>query len=199
MPSPLLYLPFLFTLLRRSLWLFVGAGAVYLSGAVFIEILAGTISSGWPVWYAAHFLGVEYVLLTSIEELLEMGGAILFIYGLLSHMAGQVPVATVRFASELQTEPAGWPRPILWVAGRIPSGVSRCLSRSTRPSLDHAVLPRIGCAAFFVVTDRERRTRQTAAVAGWQATAADQSAREARRLQHSAADRTAVVLGDRDQ
>jgi hypothetical protein len=102
-----LYLRFLFALPRRSAWLFAGAGFVYLSGAVLFEMLAWH----YLFWkggldYIRHKSDVHYVLLTSVEELLEMGGAILFIYGLLSHMARQLPVATIRIASEPQPEPA---------------------------------------------------------------------------------------------
>jgi hypothetical protein len=103
-----LYLRFLFALPRRSAWLFAGAGLVYLSGAVLFEMLAWH----YLFWkggldYARHFSDVHYVLLTSIEELLEMGGAILFIYGLLSHMARQVPVAMIRVVQPAPRRPTG--------------------------------------------------------------------------------------------
>jgi hypothetical protein len=113
-----LYLRFLFALPRRSAWLFASAGLVYLSGALLFEMLAWH----YLFWvagmdYVRHSSDVEYVLLTSVEELLEMGGAVLFIYGLLSHMAREVPVATIRVASEPKTEPAPRRR-----AGRQPCG-----------------------------------------------------------------------------
>lgn len=102
-----LYLPFLFALPRRSAWLFVGAGAVYVSGAVLFEMLA------WHYRFemagpegAAMFLDAGYILLSSVEELLEMCGATLFIYALLSHISRQTTMVTVRFASEPQFQPA---------------------------------------------------------------------------------------------
>lgn len=104
-----LYLRFLFALPRKSALLFAGAGFVYLSGAIFFEMLAWhhRFAIG-GLDYADHASDVGYVLLTAIEELLEMSGAVLFIYGLLSYMARELPVARIRVA--VPTLPRDAPR-----------------------------------------------------------------------------------------
>ncbi|MDJ0897650.1 MAG: hypothetical protein QNJ55_02480 [Xenococcus sp. MO_188.B8] len=60
--------------------LFLVAGAVYVGGAIGMELIGG---------YIADFRGFDnkaYWLASLIEELLEMFGIVVFIYGLLSYM-----------------------------------------------------------------------------------------------------------------
>jgi hypothetical protein len=76
----LAYLPFLW---RMGWWtggLFALAGAIYLGGAVGVEHATE--------WYADENLlsTLPYNLWTAVEEALEMGGVILFLYALLDHV-----------------------------------------------------------------------------------------------------------------
>jgi hypothetical protein len=79
----LVYLRFVLALPRRSRRLFVLSGAVYVLGALGMEMLSGAI-------YAANGESPNsllYSLATSLEEGGEMGGVVLFIYALLDHLA----------------------------------------------------------------------------------------------------------------
>jgi hypothetical protein len=75
------FLPFLRHLPRRTAALFVCAGGIYLAGAIGIE--AATL----PMEALDRLDTLAYNLTTALEELLEMSGAILFIYALLEHIA----------------------------------------------------------------------------------------------------------------
>lgn len=60
---------------------FLGAAAVYLTGALGVEILSGLYAN----WYGIE--SVRYVLASTLEEALEMAGMILFLYALLEYVA----------------------------------------------------------------------------------------------------------------
>jgi hypothetical protein len=77
-----IYIPFLNYLPSRTRLLFMLSGAIYVGAAVGIESATD--------WYADEDLldTLEYNLTTVLEEALEMTGVILFIYAILSHMAG---------------------------------------------------------------------------------------------------------------
>jgi hypothetical protein len=76
----LVFLRFLALLPRRSRWLFVLSGVVFLSGALGFEMLGGAYA-------ALHGPStVGFVALMTIEETLEMAGMALFFYALLRHV-----------------------------------------------------------------------------------------------------------------
>lgn len=84
----LVYLRFLFSLPRRIQALLVLAGALYVFGAVGFEML------GWhyraPMFDPQDHLAsrdLTYMMINHLEELLEMLGAAMFIFALLSYMA----------------------------------------------------------------------------------------------------------------
>ena len=74
--------PFLLKLPKRTLWLFVISGTVYIGGALVTEMLEGaaTVSGGETSTF--------YLLLNTMEETLEMIGLALFNYALLDLLAG---------------------------------------------------------------------------------------------------------------
>ena len=77
----LLYLRFVWSLTARTRGLFIGAGSLYLAGALGIEPIGG--------WYFSLHGEIEdlpYSLLVATEEFLEMSGIILFIYALLDYL-----------------------------------------------------------------------------------------------------------------
>lgn len=84
------YWGFLRDLPARTRWLMLAAGAVYVTGAVGAEVIG--ISYLWT----QEPPGLAYVVAVIVEELLEMGGLILFVYALLDYIhrhAGEVKVS----------------------------------------------------------------------------------------------------------
>ncbi|MBS1830389.1 MAG: hypothetical protein JST93_34120 [Acidobacteria bacterium] len=81
----LYFVPFLRALPRRDALRFLSAGAVYLGGALGVELAGGN---------AAEQGGVQqplYVALVTLEESMEMTGAVLFIRALLLYIAQWSP------------------------------------------------------------------------------------------------------------
>ena len=85
----LLYSRFLLALPRRTLCWFVFGGALYIGGAVGMELVAwGHI---YPA-YIAHpenwsgVVDMPFLVMTHSEEVMEMAGVIAFIHGLLGHL-----------------------------------------------------------------------------------------------------------------
>lgn len=81
--SFLLYIPFLRKLANDTRNRFLASAAVFLSGALGCELAGGKV---------AHALGsanVYYFTLTTLEESLEMVGAIMFIRAILLHLGSQ--------------------------------------------------------------------------------------------------------------
>ena len=72
------FIPFLRRLPRSTAGLFILAGAIYIGGAVGMEIIGEPLDSDT----------LTYNLLTAVEEGMEMFGVILFIHALLRHMKG---------------------------------------------------------------------------------------------------------------
>jgi len=88
----LAFIPFLRALPRRTTVLLVVAGGVYVAGALGLEMASGYYySNRWE-----RDLG--YQLITTVEELLEMQGTVLFLYGVLDHMRRESVEARVTVA-----------------------------------------------------------------------------------------------------
>ena len=77
----LIYFRFLLMLPRRSLGLFLLSAAVYLGGVVGVEMFSGAMKSTYG------FDSLNFALMTTLEEALEMIGLALFIHALLDYMA----------------------------------------------------------------------------------------------------------------
>ncbi|MBD2102714.1 hypothetical protein [Leptolyngbya sp. FACHB-261] len=80
----LVYLKFLAALPPKTLRLFLISGAIYLAGALGMELVGG---------YYSELHGEEniaYAMITTLEECLEMLGIVAFIYTLLSYISVQV-------------------------------------------------------------------------------------------------------------
>lgn len=83
------YVSFLRSLHARSRLLFVASAAVYLSGALVIEAFSAR---------HAELFGQQnmtYAAITTLEELCEMLGVVIFVYALLSYMALHIPQVLV--------------------------------------------------------------------------------------------------------
>ncbi len=78
--------------------LFLTAGTLFVSGALGVEALGG--------WYTTLYgqQNMTYALLTTLEELLEMLGVVVFIYALMSYMGTHLKEVRVRVGDE---EPRG--------------------------------------------------------------------------------------------
>jgi len=83
------FIPFLRELQPRTALLFVGAGVLYLAGAIGVE------SATEPMVYLGLLDTLAYNLTTALEEVLEMGGVILFLHALLVHLASPLQAVTV--------------------------------------------------------------------------------------------------------
>ena len=86
------FLRFLFRLPRRTAIAFVISAAIYLGGALGIELI-----EGW--WREANgHRNLVYHVLVSLEEGMEMAGIIAFIHALLGHIAGRYGEVRIAFA-----------------------------------------------------------------------------------------------------
>ena len=85
----LAYLKFLFHLPRRFALLFVLSGAIFVGGAVGMEIIAGIVIGQYGV------ASIYHTIVQTIEESLEMAGAILFFYSLTQFWASNF--GSIRF------------------------------------------------------------------------------------------------------
>jgi len=89
----LLYLKFVWSLPARTRGLFIGAGSLYLAGALGFESIGG--------WYFSLHGEIEdlpYSLLVAAEEFLEMSGTILFIYALLDYLRDRLAGEPLRIS-----------------------------------------------------------------------------------------------------
>jgi hypothetical protein len=99
------FLPFLLRLPRRTAIAFALSGAIYLGGALGVELFEGA-------WREGHgHRNVVYHALVTLEEAMEMVGLIFFINALMRHIArryGEVGLDFdgVRSADAMQAVPA---------------------------------------------------------------------------------------------
>lgn len=80
------YVRFMFSLPRRTIRQFILAGAIYVGGAIGLESVM--------IWSALRYggKGPGHVVLTTLEELFEMAGIVLFIYALRHYLATECEV-----------------------------------------------------------------------------------------------------------
>ena len=89
----LAYTKFLFNLPGKTRLLFIIAGFVYISGAIGLKLIGGRCYE----LYGEHSL--SFVILSTIEEILEMAGTVLFIYALTSYMDSELKCSRFRIMS----------------------------------------------------------------------------------------------------
>ena len=75
------FLRFLLNLPRSTGKLFVAAGALYVGGALGMEMIGGLVDQTYGT------AGALYLLSTTLEETLEMTGVVLFIYAVLRYLS----------------------------------------------------------------------------------------------------------------
>ena len=76
----LAYIRFLVHIPRRTAALFIVAGGLFVTGAIGVELIGGI------VFQEFGSLNVLYVVVQSLEEILEMSGIIIFIYALVDYI-----------------------------------------------------------------------------------------------------------------
>lgn len=86
----LTYLRFLAHLPSRTRRVFIVAGFIYVAGALGMENVAG----GYEVRHGRE--NMTYVMLASVEEILEMLGVVVFVYALLSYLQSELKDLPVR-------------------------------------------------------------------------------------------------------
>lgn len=104
----LTYLRFLWHLPLRSRLLFIVAGAIYVGGALGVEALSGMRSERYGEGDAI------YVILATLEEVMEMVGILFFIYALLDYIGryiGEVVLSINAVAPRGATEQPPKPAP----------------------------------------------------------------------------------------
>lgn len=86
----IIYLRFMIALPSRTRWLFILACALFLSGALGIELFEGrhVEQYGRELVYALFYV--------AIEETLEMAGLLVFIYALMSYLVNQLGITEFR-------------------------------------------------------------------------------------------------------
>ncbi|QNP40681.1 hypothetical protein [Lysobacter solisilvae (ex Woo and Kim 2020)] len=99
------FLPFLLRLPRRTMFALMTAAAVYLGGAVGVELI-----EGW--WREGHgYRTLGFHLLVTLEESMEMAGAILLIHALLRHLARRFGDVQLHFEGAAAEETMYAPSP----------------------------------------------------------------------------------------
>lgn len=88
------YLRFLIDLKKETRNQFILAGVIYVAGAMLFEIPGGL----YDAEFGRH--NPVYALISTIEELLEMGGVLLFIYALTSYLGVEFPRMSIGFTTE---------------------------------------------------------------------------------------------------
>lgn len=83
------YLKFLMNLPRNIMILFVISGAIFVSGAIGLELLAGRQAQLYG------YTSLLYYVLYTLEEFLEMLGIVVFIYTLLTYIVSQFNSLTI--------------------------------------------------------------------------------------------------------
>jgi len=91
-----LYARFLLYLPRRTLWLFLLSGAIYIGGVMGVEMFSGLMK------YNYGTADLRFALMTTLEEFLEMLGVIAFFYALTDYAGREQIVWKLTFATREQ-------------------------------------------------------------------------------------------------
>jgi hypothetical protein len=96
----LVYFRFIFNLPSKTRFRFILSAGLFMTGAVVAEMFGGSLVD--EMGTSRNF---PCAILMTLEELLEMGGTILFIYALFSYMQDYLPDLRVRLVSLEQYQP----------------------------------------------------------------------------------------------
>ena len=98
----LYFLPFLFRLTTRSAVLFAAAGAIYVGGALGLELIGGSLADAYGIE------STPYLVAAVLEEGLEIAGLTVFFLSLTDHLARHWPVVGIAVASRPRSEAVRW-------------------------------------------------------------------------------------------
>ena len=96
----ILYLRFLFYLPKRTRFLFVIAGGLYVGGALVVEGFSAAL------WEANNGVSMTYLIVATLEELFEILGVSIFIYALLDYMMRMG--ISLRWSYDVPTDLTRW-------------------------------------------------------------------------------------------
>ena len=104
-----LYARFLLRLPRRTMFLFVSGGVVFVLGAIGLELFGGKIHDDIGISGSiAHVLSgdaLRFAIFYTIEELLEMIGVVIFIYGLLTYIVDELGTLKIKMRHPKTQQP----------------------------------------------------------------------------------------------
>ena len=113
----LAYLRFLFHLPRKTRLLFLGAGGLFVAGAIGMEMLAAGLdyyilqdAREQKEMADSMEMNVIYHALVVVEEFLEMLGIVVFVYALLSYISSYTEEVTIQIRTRNEIE--GGTRPV---------------------------------------------------------------------------------------
>ena len=89
----IIYCRFLFSLPRRTQFLFLLAATIFVSGAIGVEMLSGAQA------YEAGEENFNYALIVTLEEFLEMLGVVVLIRALLEYIENHLGGLQIQFAN----------------------------------------------------------------------------------------------------
>lgn len=101
----LVYFRFWLGLPARTRWLLALSGALYVGGALALELV------GAPIVERGEASSVAYLLVTAAEELFEMLGLAALLYTLLAHIRDHLPETRVVFSAAAPGAPSAVGRP----------------------------------------------------------------------------------------
>ncbi|MBD1840345.1 hypothetical protein H6F78_05515 [Coleofasciculus sp. FACHB-64] len=105
------FLKFLVHLPAKIRRLFLIAGTFFVGGSIGMELVSGfyVYHYGRLIWGATStkqtIQAIGYMLMSSLEECLEMVGVVLFIYAVMSYMSSYVKEVQIRIEEETPTVP----------------------------------------------------------------------------------------------
>lgn len=94
------YLKFSLTLPRQTFLLFLLSGSIYVLGAIGLEILGNYQFSQY-----GNRTNIPYIILASIEEIMEMVGILIFLYALLTYISTELQGVKVVLPSKALSLP----------------------------------------------------------------------------------------------
>jgi hypothetical protein len=95
----LAYLPFLAALPGPTRRLFIAAGALYVGGAVGMELVEGYVVEGYVVEGYHGTENLAFIVASTVEEGLEMVGIVIFIRALMGYLGDTTGTVELRFGS----------------------------------------------------------------------------------------------------
>ena len=108
----LFFFKFLGHLPAKTRRLFLTSGGIFVGGSIGMELVSGFYVSNYArlIWGATSskqtIQAIVYMLMASLEECLEMGSIVLFIYALMSYMSSYIKEVQIRIEEETPKVPS---------------------------------------------------------------------------------------------